>query len=104
MQGILLNNDFKTIIEPIRDTNGLIVQGMKIGNIDYQRCHMIIVLNKGEIKEYPTVGFGIDAKLKQPVNENQFKVDMEKELDSDGMISEVVIKNGNVLDFEVNIK
>ncbi len=88
MNGIVLHNDTLDVkVNPVRDTNGIITLGMVVGNIDYQRCRMIIEAQKGEFKEYPTLGFGIDNYLKSVKiqKRQQFITEMTKELKSDGM-------------------
>jgi hypothetical protein len=104
MNGILLSENFELVINPVRDDNGLITQGIQIGNIDYQRVKMITMAQKGEFKEFPTLGFGIDNYLK--VNEKdvrqRFIVELTKELKSDGMNAKVTV-GSKLSDFSVEI-
>lgn len=67
--GIQLN-DSTTGIETIdlkidvkRDANGLITQGLVVGNIMSQTQAMILIASPGEFKFNPTVGVAIDELL-----------------------------------------
>jgi hypothetical protein len=87
----------------VRLGNGLIAQGLVVGNIDYQRCRLIIEAQKGEVKEFPTLGFGIDNYLKSVNKRQQFITELTKELKSDGMISARVVVGDDLTQFEVNL-
>ena len=60
--GILLTetNDFN--IKVVKQ-QGIIMQGLQIGNVTKQNASIIIRINPGEIKEYPAIGVGIDNML-----------------------------------------
>jgi len=104
MKGILLDENFELMINPIRDSNGLITSGIQIGTIDYQRVKMIVLAQKGEFKEFPTLGFGIDNYLKSNVQDvkQRFVNEMTKELKSDGMNAKVTV-GSKLSDFSVEI-
>jgi hypothetical protein len=104
MNGILLSENFELVINPVRDDNGLITQGIQIGNIDYQRVKMITMAQKGEFKEFPTLGFGIDNYLKANEKDvrQRFIVELTKELKSDGMNAKVTV-GSKLSDFSVEI-
>lgn len=92
MKGMLLTQDYQLRIEPqVKD--GLITSGVVIGDIDYQRARIIMEANKGEFKEHPTLGFGIDRYLRSVTQEKkqQFVTELTKELKSDGLTPEVTI-------------
>ena len=103
MNGIILDENFELVIKPVRDANGIITSCLVVGNIDYQRVRMILLAQKGEFKEYPTLGFGIDNYLKLPITVKQrFITEMTKELKSDGMNAKVTV--GDTLsEFSVEI-
>ena len=61
--GILLNNDMDLQIEVKRDGNGLITSGLVIGNVTKQNQRIILLAEKGEIKEAPLMGVGIASFL-----------------------------------------
>ena len=94
MKGIAVHSDTLDIqVNPVRDANGIIQSGMVVANIDYQRCHFIIIAQKGEFKEFPALGFGIDSYLKSPVNvgHSVFVAAMTKELKSDGLSPRITV-------------
>lgn len=105
MNGILINDNYELRIEPVRLTNGLIALGLVFGNIDYQRCQMIIEAQKGEFKEFPTLGFGIDSYLKSTSiqKRQQFITELTKELKSDGMTTAKVTVGNDLSQFEIEL-
>jgi len=104
MNGILLDENFELAINVVRDDNGLITSGIQVGNIDYQRVRMILLAQKGEFKEFPTLGFGIDSYLKSNVQavKQRFVNEMTKELKSDGMNAKVTV-GSKLSEFSVEI-
>jgi hypothetical protein len=96
MNGILLDETGDIMIR-----NG----SMAIGNNDMQSIALIIESQKGEFKEYPTLGFGIDNYLKSPdTTKRQFICNLERELQSSGYKNAKVKCTGdNILEFEVFI-
>ena len=105
MNGILLDDNYGLKIEPVRLQNGLIAKGMVVGNIDYQRCRMIVEAQKGEFKEFPTLGFGIDNYLKSVTvqKQRQFVTELTKELKSDGMATAKVTVGNGLSQFEITL-
>jgi hypothetical protein len=105
MIGIQLNDSFEVTIAPVRLANGLIASGVCIDNIDYQRCKLICVAQKGEFKQWPTLGFGIDNYLRSvaSVNRQQFIAELLKELKSDGMTSAKVVSEDDLLTFDIEL-
>jgi len=57
--GILLGDNFEPVIQVVRDSNGLILSGMVVGDVTKQNQRIILLAEKGEIKEAPTLGVGI---------------------------------------------
>jgi ABC-type uncharacterized transport system substrate-binding protein len=103
MNGILIDETGDMKINPVRES-GLITSGLVIGNNDYQSVKMVIEAQKGEFKEAPTVGFGIDNYLKSSDDVKQkFVNELTKELKSVGFKNAKVIPGQTLLDFEVNI-
>jgi|ERR1035437_1940952 hypothetical protein len=58
-KGILLSDSFELVISPVRDSNGMITSGLVVGNVTQQNQRTILLAEKGEIKEAPTMGVGI---------------------------------------------
>nr|DAM78415.1 MAG TPA: lysozyme [Caudoviricetes sp.] len=62
MNGIQLT-DFAPAIRVRRDEQGKITSGLQVGDILRQNQALILALNKGELKERPSVGCGIADML-----------------------------------------
>ena len=58
-KGILLTSDFDLAINPVRDSNGLIVSGMVVGQSIDQDAVILLKLRPGELKEAPILGPGL---------------------------------------------
>lgn len=93
MTGILLDQEFNLVVDVVRDSSGKITRGLVLGNNDYQRCHIITIAQKGDIKGAPTLGFGIENYMRGVVidNNQKFKTELQKELKTDGINAEVVV-------------
>ena len=105
MKGIILTDGYELDITVVRDASGLIVSGLQVGNIDYQRVKMIVEAQKGEFKEFPTMGFGVQNYLKSPTTVKQrFITELQKELKTDGIDVDVVINNNDLSNFSIKIK
>ena len=103
MKGILLDGVNDLIINPVRE-NGKITGGLTIGNSDYQNARLVIVAQKGEFKEIPTVGFCIDSYLRATGDVKQLFVNrLEIELKSIGYTNATVRLGNSILDFDINI-
>lgn len=67
--GIQLKNSLLEVeridlkIEVVRDSDGLITQGLVVGNTMNQNQALIIIANPGEFKFNPTIGVAIDELL-----------------------------------------
>lgn len=57
--GIQLTNDLELAINVVRQ-GGLITSGLVVGDTLYQNQYLILKAQKGEFKENPTLGCGID--------------------------------------------
>lgn len=62
MNGIQLTN-FALAIRVRRDEQGKITSGLRVGDTLRQNQALILALNKGELKERPSVGCGIADML-----------------------------------------
>ena len=62
-KGILLDDNFELVISPVRDSNGLIISGLVVGDVTKQNQRTILLAEKGEIKQAPTLGVGIASFL-----------------------------------------
>lgn len=62
-KGILLDENGDLFIKPVRDVNGLILSGVVVGDVTVQNQQTILLAEKGEIKEHPTLGVGVTSFL-----------------------------------------
>lgn len=105
MIGILLDQEFNLVVDVVRDASGKITRGLVLDNIDYQRCHMITIAQKGDFKGAPTLGFGIENYMRGVVidNSQKFKTELQKELKADGINAEVLV-SADGTEFKINQK
>lgn len=61
--GILLNDTGDLLIRVVKNSSGLITQGLVVGNVTKQNQRTILSAEKGEIKSNPTLGVGIRSYL-----------------------------------------
>lgn len=106
MTGILVNETNDLLVSVKRDSKGLITQGLVLGNIDYQRCKFIIIAQKGEFKQVPTLGLGIDSYLKKTISAHEkqkFITELKSELSSDGINAQIRITGNDISKFSIDI-
>lgn len=88
--GIQLNNDYDLDIR-VKTSGEKIVSGLVVGNVTYQNQAMILVAQKGEFKEHPAVGAGINDIC----NDNDptaWKREITSQIEGDGQrIEELII-------------
>jgi hypothetical protein len=58
--GIQLTKDFDLLVKVVRDANGIIVSSMVVGDVTVQNQAAILMAHKGEFKEHPAVGVGLN--------------------------------------------
>lgn len=89
-------------VDVIRDVSGKIVQGMPIGNTLEQNKAIILIMNPGESKEYPTLGVGlVDAVLSENFLELRHRI--RKEFAKDGLqITKLDLYNAGSINIEAN--
>jgi len=81
--GIQLTNDCELVINPVRD-NGLIISGLVVGDTLYQNQFMILNAQKGEFKENPTLGVGLNDMANDD-DLNEWKKAIREEFAKDGL-------------------
>ena len=83
-RGILTSeNDGDLMIDVRRNTDGMIVSGVVVGDSDEQHIEHNIISNRGEIKEYPHVG-GEIVKWKNGMMTELLLRKMQQSLGFDG--------------------
>jgi hypothetical protein len=81
--GIQLNEDYDLAISVRRDAAGKIISGLLVGNITYQTQALLLLAHKGEFKEHPLVGIGIN----DVIGDNDFdlwKREITAQMEADG--------------------
>lgn len=100
MNGIQLT-DFAPEIDVARDAEGKITRGLVVGDTLRQNQALLLVLHKGELKERPSTGCGIEDMLldNDPI---YWRTMIRDQLEMDGQkVNKVVItKNGITIDAE----
>lgn len=82
--GIRITNDYEPELSIVMDSEGKIEKGLVVGNILEQNQAMILLCQKGDIKEFGGLGAGIEDML----NDNEldrWKRDITYMLSQDGM-------------------
>ena len=93
--GIQLNGDYDLDIKIRRDENGKILSGLVIGDVTYQNQALILKAQKGEFKENPTIGVGIE----DIVNDSDFglwRKEITRQLEADGQRINRLVLNEKV--------
>lgn len=106
MTGILVDENYDLQVSVKKNSNGLITQGLMLGNIDYQRCSFIIIAQKGEFKQIPSLGLGIDNYLKKTISaqeKQRFITELKSELSSDGIKAQIRITGNDISKFSIDL-
>jgi hypothetical protein len=102
-RGIRLLEDYSPQIAVHRDERGLITGGLIIGDTKWQNVALLMDIHKGEIKDAPLVGIGLEDFL----NDEDYRSarrEIIAQLEMDGMrIKRLKIGNG-VFDLEAEYK
>ena len=91
---ILLNEDFDLV--DLGDE-------WEEGESDEQHVELLVLLQKGELKEFPFVGFGIETKLKGLIDKQKFIRDLKVELENDGYSNPSITVTDDISDFKIEI-
>jgi hypothetical protein len=81
--GIQLTKEFDLHINVVRGANGLIVSGLVIGDVTAQNQAAILVAHKGEFKEYPMTGVGLNDIVNDD-NSMYWEAEIAGQLKADG--------------------
>ena len=91
---VLLDNDF----DLTEDGNE-----WEEGECDQANVEMITLLNKGELREFPFMGFGIERRLKSVADKKSFIRDLKVEIERDGYISPDITASNSLSELKVEI-
>ena len=83
--GILLKQDFDLDIQVRKNTDGLITSGLVVGNSVYQQQTLLLITQKGEIKQSPLVGVGISDFLLDDASNDALFQEIGTQFSGDGM-------------------
>lgn len=73
------------------------------GDSDQQHVQLLVLLNKGELKEFPFVGFGAERRLKAVFDKNRITRDLRVELENDGYTGAVIDTGNKLEDLKIEI-
>lgn len=101
--GILLDENFDLKVNVQRDESGLIISDLEIGDTTYQNQKLLLLCNKGEVKEFPTSGVGVQNYLEDNSAEELAR-EIRKEFSDDDMVISKIIINIPSLEIEAEYK
>lgn len=73
------------------------------GESDQQHVELLLLLNKGELKEFPFVGFGAEKRLKSVADKARFVRELKLELENDGYVNATITVPDNITDFKIEL-
>lgn len=92
--------------DELLDANGDYIEGPS----DEQEAWLAVETVKGENRQFPTAGFGIDLRIRKragqsPLVENptRFKRDLKIELEADGHVDPQITVTNDLSDFKVSV-
>ena len=103
-KGILIDDNTGDLKIQVKRENGVIVSGLVIGETDYQNVDFIVIANKGDFKEYPTLGVGLERYLKSVGKQGNLRREIEIQLGVDGYkAGDVSVSNTGKIEINVLI-
>ena len=100
--GILINDSYEVKVIPERDSTGKIVRGAVIGDALYQNTGLILISRKGDLKEAPALGVGIeDVLLDDDYLDWRRRIRMNLELD-DQKVNDIRFSGVDKLTIDAN--
>lgn len=96
MKGIQMT-DYDLDIKVQRDSYRRIISGLVVGDILHQNQAVILSIGKGDLKENPSVGVGINDMLLDH-DYNAIRNEIRQQLEMDGQkVSSVVVTDKGIL-------
>lgn len=99
-KGILLGDNGDLLVKVVRDSSGLITQGLVVGESDYNHVVLIVESNQGDFKEFPVLGLG-DRYLKSVGRVAEMRADILTQLELDGYKADVQVSDTGKLVIDV---
>ncbi|NDW10953.1 hypothetical protein [Dysgonomonas sp. 520] len=101
--GILLDEETGDLsINIVRDAQGYIVSGLTVGNNDYQNIQLVVLSNKGDFREQPILGVGVERYLKSVGRANDLRREITVQLEAIGYgKANVTVNNNGKLEIDI---
>lgn len=101
--GILLNEETGDLaINVKRDANGMITQGLVIGDTNYQNIQMVFLSNKGDFIGQPILGVGAIRYIKSVGRGDELRREVAVQLENIGFgKANVVVNNDGEIQIDV---
>lgn len=100
--GILLDSNGDLLISATK-VNGLITGGLVVGNTLSQNQQILLECQKGELKENPTLGVGIDD-MEGDENGQEWIRTIRKEYLKDGLNADKIVFKDGVMNITADYK
>ncbi len=102
MKGLLLDDNNEIQVAVVKDADGLITQGMVVGDITFQNQNLIIAFEKGELREAPGKGVGASTIIDDESPDDFVKA-IRIELANEGMkVNAIGFNEDNDLKIDAN--
>lgn len=99
-RGILLGDNGDLQVKVVRDSSGLITQGLVAGESDYTHVKLIVESSQGDFKDYPVLGIG-ERYLKSVGRAAEMRADILTQLELDGYKTDVQVSDTGKLVIDV---
>jgi hypothetical protein len=99
--GLQLKGDYDLTIRVKKDSMGKIVSGLTIGDVTYQNQAIILLAQKGELKENPITGVGINDMCNDS-DFGMFKREITRQIEGDGQRIKKLVIDTNRMVLEAN--
>lgn len=73
------------------------------GESDQENIEITMLVNKGEIREFPFHGFGIENELKKVADKKVFVRNLTVEIENDGYKNPQIVASDDLADVKVTI-
>lgn len=99
-RGILLGDNGEVKVKVVRDSSGLITQGLVVGESDYSHIRLIVESSQGDFKDCPVLGVG-ERYLKSVGRAAEMRADILTQLELDGYKADVQVSDTGKLVIDV---
>lgn len=99
-RGILLGDNGDLQVKVMRDSSGLITQGLVVGESDYEHVKLIVESSQGDFKDFPVLGVG-ERYLKSVGRAAEMRADILTQLELDGYKADVQVSDTGKLVIDV---